>query len=206
MTLKGVDLSSTEKKRFTVDPVLIFLIIVVLLSVGGFWWYGDTFNKKISDREEKIEQVSNQIKEIQNKIPDIDRIEGEIKKLEAEIKWIEGLTKDPFKYCFILREFTSLLPDNVSINNIDIDPSATIIKFSGNAASVPGVPGLTTVAFYIQELQNSKYFGSVKISEVSQGTVEGSKEGEPVDGYAFNMEVGINAAEALNAVSGGAVQ
>lgn len=197
MGLKGVDLIPQERRKLTFDPMIIFLIIIILLSAGAFWIYGKTYDNKIAARNDQIKNIKTQVQEIQEKIPDVDKIKKDIVDLKTQIAMIETLTKDPLKYSILLTKLKEVMPSNVWVKNLSIEPGSSMVTMSGEVLASPAVPPLLTLGYFIKTLQDSPFFGSVNLRQTSQAATEGRTT------YSFQLESQFNPQKAAEVAKGG---
>lgn len=199
MGLKGVDLIPEERRKITFDPVIIFLIIIVICSVGVFWVVGKNYDAKIANRKAEVEKIKIQIEEIRGKIPEIDRIKKEISDLKIQIAMIESLLKDPLKYSVLLVQLKKIMPANVWVKNLSIDPGSNMVTMSGDALGLPNVPPLLTIAHFIKTLQGSPLFGEANLKATSQSITEKGIS------YSFQIDVQFNPQKAVEVAGGGSL-
>jgi len=170
-----VDLLPTEKKRFGIDPVMIFLVLIIIIFSVGFFVYGKTLEGQIAKKEEDVKKIDVEIQEIKQKLPGIQKMKDENAKLEAQIQTIKGLKNDPVRYANLLWELTEILPENTWVSSISIDPNAQDVSIAGDAVEQPDKRPLETIAKLMRNFQNSRYFrdatlGATGETATSEGT------------------------------------
>merc|ERR1712146_478498 len=99
--------------------------------------YSLSLNSQIEEREARIEQIK-EIKQIETKLPRVEEMKNRIVSLKREIKMIKSLVHDPLRYANLLQEVAILLPENLFLDSLAIDPRARQVKISGSAAEVAG--------------------------------------------------------------------
>lgn len=182
MTIKGVDLLPSEKKKVTLDPIIFLMIILIICSVGVFWIFGKQYEKKINDYKTKVTEVEVQIKEIESKIPEVDTIKKDIERLKSQRIAIEEKSNDPKMHRNILKKIAEIIPVNLYLTRLDVDPSSN--KISLNAVSVATVldPPLNSIAYFVKNIQATDMFQNVSLGAASQiKTTEGIS-------YNFNLD------------------
>jgi len=179
MTIK-VDLLPTERRGFRLDPMVIVLFMLVVLSCVGFAFYGQNLTQQIDDQKKKIDVVKAQIKENEASKPIIEERRKRLRKLDEQIQVIKNLVHDPQRYGNILQEVGLCLPKNVYLANLNIDPAAQSISFNGSAAEVSGSLPLQTISQLMKNLNDSKYFSDANLSSAS------SEKGK---GFSFSMTI-----------------
>lgn len=183
MTIKGVDLLPTEKRKIGFDPMFIVMLVLIGVAVLICMNIGKSYQKKITEVETQIAEVEKKIKDTENQMPIVDQLQNDITRFQAQIQTIKTLHRDPIKYSNILIEFASLMPSNVWIDNLSIEPGSNLIRFGGTAAQAGNAPPLWTIAYFMKTINNSRYFSGANISGVSQSKTE------TMVGYTFQMQV-----------------
>jgi len=179
MTIK-VDLLPTERRGFRLDPMVIVLFMLVVLSCVGFAFYGQNLTQQIETEKKKVEAEKAKIKECEASRPIIEERRKRLRKLDDQIQIIKNLVHDPQRYGNILQEIGLCMPRNVFINTLSIDPSSQNIQFAGSAAEVSGSLPLATISQFIKTLNDSKYFSDANLGGVN------SEKGK---GFSFTMTV-----------------
>ena len=143
MTIK-VDLLPTEKRGFRLDAMTIVLFILICFSTVGFWFYSQTLSQQIEVEKQKIAKVKDEIKENEKSRPIIQEKRNRLQKLERQIQMIKDLVHDPKRYGNLLQEIGLVLPPNVYLQNLNIEPGPATISFGGDAAEASGTLPLAT--------------------------------------------------------------
>lgn len=190
MTIK-VDLLPTEKKRFGIDPVWIFLVLVIILFTVGFFVYGKSLEGQISTAEQKVHEEEAKINELRGKLPGIAKMKADNEKLASQINTIKGLKNDPVRYANLLWEIADILPSNVWISNINIEPSQQSVTMSGQAIDFGGARPLESIAQTMRAFQNSRYFKDATLSSTAQTSYKS------YHGYSFQLETHYDQDSAL---------
>jgi Tfp pilus assembly protein PilN len=176
-----VDLLPTEKKRFGIDPVMIFLVLIIIIFSVGFFVYGKTLEGQIAKKEEDVKKIDVEIQEIKQKLPGIQKMKDENAKLEAQIQTIKGLKNDPVRYANLLWELTEILPDNTWVTSISIDPNAQDVSISGSAVEEANKRPLETIAELMRNFQNSRYYRDATLGATSENSTP--------EGVAFSFSI-----------------
>jgi len=185
MTIK-VDLLDRPGKRMGFDPVIIFLVLVVIVFVVFFVYWGKRYDELIDGKKADISKIDNKIRELEQKIPDIQKQEKENQKIEEQINAIKQLVYDPIRYRNLLDEIALIMPRNVFISNLNIDPKQKILTFGGTAVEIGGKQPLQTVSSFMQNIQKSPYFDSARLASTSRILFEGRTA------YSFQIETRYN--------------
>ncbi|MFP4498676.1 MAG: PilN domain-containing protein [Vulcanimicrobiota bacterium] len=174
MTIK-VDLLDKPGRRMGFDPMIFFLIIIVIISVVLFYFYGNTLSQKITVKKKEIAEVEEKIRKIEGQIPKIRELEEVNRELETQINIIKQLVYDPIRYANLLDELAFIIPKNIYVSKIDIDPNKKLIKFSGESVGIGGEKPLKSISDFMQNIQNSRYFKTADLSGASRGKAKGGE-------------------------------
>lgn len=167
MTIK-VDLLPTEKRGFRLDAMTIVLFILICFSTVGFWFYSQTLSQQIEVEKQKIAKVKDEIKENEKSRPIIQEKKNRLKKLDDQIQMIKNLVHDPKRYGNLLQEISLLLPPNVFLNQLNIEPGPQTISFGGEAADAAGTLPLATISQMMKSLNESRYFNDANLASAQQ--------------------------------------
>lgn len=186
MTIK-VDLLPTEKKQFGIDPAMILMFILIIAAVAGMFLYSNSLANQIKNKQAEIEKIDQDIKQIETQLPLIEETKTRIASIKREIKMIKSLVHDPLRYANLLQEVAILLPENVWLTDLAIDPRGNKVTFNGRAAEVLGErKPLATIADLMRNFNDSEYFTNSTLSSTSESA---STEGEP---SVFQFSLSIN--------------
>lgn len=185
MTIK-VNLLPTERKRFTFDPLLGFLMVIVILCSVGFVLYGSQLQKNIEAKKGEVSKVENDIKQIEQSLPVIDDLKTQIAKLENDIKVIQSLASDPVRYANLLAEVGQVLPENVWLSSLAVEPSTTSVTISGTAVQVGTRAPLATISALMAKMGESRIFADASLASTSQ------TKSEQGVGFQFQIEARYN--------------
>jgi len=181
MTIK-VDLLPTERKRIGFDPIMGILLLVVLVFAVGFWVYGTKLQNDIESRKGEIVQYESKIKEMESKLPLIEELRTKNTALQNQIDTVKSLVYDPIRYANLLREIPQIMPDNIWISSLTIEPGTHTVNFSGVSVNYKGNRPLSSVATLMTNLQKSKYFLDATLASANRTEVSGAT------GYSFAIE------------------
>lgn len=185
MTIK-VDLLDRPGKRMGFDPVMMFLVLVIVLFIVFFVYWGKRYDEEIAINKEKIQELYEQIAAIEQKIPDIQKTEKENKQLEEQIYAIKQLVFDPIRYRNLLDEIAYIMPRNVFIQNLNIEPGNRLLTFSGMAVEAEGEAPLNTISTFMRSIQNSSYFDDATLPSTNRTVYEGRTA------YGFQIQTHYN--------------
>lgn len=182
MTIK-VDLLPTEKKGFRIDPMVIILLLLIIAANVGFAFYGQQLTAKIETKQTEVKKVQDEKKQIEASLPVIEERRARIRKLQEQIEVIKSLVHDPVRYANLLQEVAYVLPPNVWLSNLSIEPGSNSVQMAGNAAEVQGRLPLATVAQLMKNLNESKYFSDASLASTNEANAEGHS------GFSFQLTV-----------------
>jgi len=199
-----VDLLPTERKRFGFDPVIAILIVLIALAVVVFYYFGVKLEKDIADKRAQITKVDQDIVSLQSQLPIIEKLKKENQELENQINTVKSLRYDPIRYSNLLDEVSSLLPKNMWLSSLSIEPGQSKVSMSGTAAAMPGIKPLESISGFMKSVQRSKYFKDASLSSTSKGTV--TINGVTYTSYSFGIDMTYDpkAAEQVESGSAGA--
>lgn len=185
MTIK-VDLLPTEKKQFGIDPAMILMFMLIIGAAVAMLLYSNSLTSQIEAQKAEIEKINQDIKQIETQLPLIEETKNRIASLKREIKMIKSLVHDPLRYANLLQEVAILLPENVWLDDLSIDPRSNKVEFSGSAAEVVGErKPLATIADLMRNFNDSEYFTNSTLAS----TTEKAKPGDP---SLFSFKLTIN--------------
>lgn len=181
MTIK-VNLLPTERKKVTFDPLVGFLVVVWILCAVGFALYGAKIQSEIEKKEAEISKTESEIKQIEQNLPVIDDLKSQIAKLEDEIKMVESLVYDPVRYGNLLGEVSRVLPSNIYLTSMTVEPSTTSVMVAGTAKNTSSAAPLASIAGLMSRMSDSKIFQDASLASTSQ-------TGNEREGYGFNFSL-----------------
>lgn len=172
MTIK-VDLLDRPGRRMGFDPIIIFLVLIIIVFVVFFIFWGKRYDDMIQTKRQEIQEIDTKIRDLESKIPDIQRYEKENRELEAQINAIKELVYDPIRYRNLLDEIALIMPKNIFISNLNIEPGNRSMSFSGIAVEIGKVAPLNSISNFMQKIQNSPYFDDANLASTSRQVYEG---------------------------------
>lgn len=181
MTIK-VNLLPTERKKMTFDPAFWFLLVIVLLCTGGFVVIGVNLGKQIEETNNQIKAADAQIQRDEETLKQVVPLRQEIARLKEEIKMIENLKYDPVRYGNLLGEVGRVLPSNVYLSSLSIEPSTSSVMISGIAKNTGSAAPLASISGLINRISNSKIFSDASLASTSQ-------TGNETDGFGFSFSI-----------------
>ncbi len=184
MTIK-VDLLPTEKKSFGIDPAMIVMFVLIIGFAIAFLVYSNSLSATIEAKTKEIEKINQEIKQIETQLPLIEETKNRIASLKREIKMIKSLVHDPLRYANLLQEVAILLPENVWIGNLSIDPRGNKVSFGGHAAEINNKLPLATIAQMMRNFNDSPYFRTSTLASTNETEVE------PDNTRAFDFKIDI---------------
>jgi len=186
-----VDLLPTERKKFGFDPVIAILIVLIALAVVVFYYFGVKLEKDIADKRAQITKVEQDISSLQQQLPIIEKLKKENQDLETQITTVKSLRFDPIRYSNLLDEISYLLPKNMWVSSISIEPGQQKVQMSGTAASMPGIKPLESISGFMKQVQKSRYFKDASLSSTSRGSV--TIRNQVYTSYSFGIDMSYDA-------------
>ena len=192
-----VDLLPTERKKFGFDVVIAIMAILFILCGGAFYMIGGNLEKEADAQEQEVVNKQKELEEAKKGIAEIDVLNKKIRDLEGQIKLVKGLKLDPVRYSNLLDELALLLPNNMWVTSVNIDPSKQSMVIVGVAAEQPGVRPVESISGFMKNVGRSKFFRSAAISNTTRGSVDVGKN--KYTSYSWNIELIYDADKAMNA-------
>jgi Tfp pilus assembly protein PilN len=192
MTIK-VDLLPSEKRGFRLDPMVIILVCLIALCWLGFSFYGQNLTARIDVATKKVDAVKAEIKENEKMKGEIAKRKQELARLDQQILIVKTLVHDPLRYAHLLQEIGTMLPPNVWLNTLSIEPGSQTINFAGTATETAGRLPLATIAQLMKNFaEGSPYFRDPTLAGTSQTKVKG------VLGFTFSLTIKYDAQKAAD--------
>lgn len=182
MTIQ-VDLLPSEKKGMGFDPAYIFIpAILIVVGLLCMMW-SNSIKENIAQTKNDIEIVKKETEKLSAQLKKIDILNREKASLQRQLKLIQGLVNDPLRYANLLQEISVILPGNVWIGNLSIDPGANSVSIKGNAAEAGGHLPLNTVAQLLRDINDSDYFNNATLSSTQEQDKDGLRS--------FDFQIGL---------------
>jgi type IV pilus assembly protein PilN len=144
-----------------------FQMYVFLLLFGGgalgfcgFWWFME--QAKIKDLDKKIAVAMKRQQELQEIKKQVEALELKRRTLEQKRDLIERLKKEQQYPVHLLDEISKALPNFVWLTTMSQSASGVVLDGRSN--------GLTAVADFMTNLQNSGWFPTVDLGTTKEGT------------------------------------
>ncbi|MDQ7825787.1 MAG: PilN domain-containing protein [Candidatus Eremiobacteraeota bacterium] len=182
-----VDLLPTERKKFGFDPVIAIMIVLIAASVVVFYYFGIKLDKDIEVKRQEITRVEQDIQGLQSQLPIIDKLKKENQDIETQINTVKSLRYDPIRYSNLLDELSTLMPSNMWVSSISIEPGQAKVALSGTATEMPGIRPLESISGFMKNVQKSKYFRGATLSSTSRGTT--SVNGTSYVSYSWGIDL-----------------
>lgn len=175
MSLK-VDLKSQESRRgFSVDLGWILVAVFLFISLIVYYAAGVRLSGVVNDRKKELQSWQEKVAGFSGIQGKLDALKTEIASIQAQITHLRELRYDPLRYSILLVRLSKLLPQNLWLVSLSIEPSSNQLTFSGSALEQAGHPPLASLAQFLRNLQNDPdhYFSDI----VLQGTTSTGKTG-----------------------------
>jgi len=182
MTIK-VDLLDRPGKRMGFDPVIIFLVLIVIVFIAFFIYWGKHYDDQIALRKDEINKYDQKIRALESKIPDIQKQEEENQALEEQINAIKQLVFDPIRYRNLLDEIAYIMPNTIFIQNLNIEPGNQTLQFGGLAVEIGEETPLNSISKFMEAIRNSPILETPNLASTSRTQYEGRTA------FGFSIEV-----------------
>lgn len=190
-----VDLLPTERTKFGFDAVIAIVILLIVLTVVGCVVYSNNLTAKIAATQSQLAQIQSKIDEANKVVDDVNKYTSENDRLRKQIKMVETLKYDPVRYSNLLDSLTVLLPNNMWITSVSIEPNKRVMVISGVAVEQPGVRPLESISGFMKSVNKFKYFTGATISKTTRGTTTVGKVAYTSYGWTIDMGYDPDAAE-----------
>ncbi len=192
-----VDLLPTERKKYGFDIVIAIIVMLIAASVVVYWYIGEHFKQEVSKKSASLAAIEDEIKKEKAGLPEIEQLKKKNRELEQQIKTVKTLRYDPVRYSNLLDEISYLLPNNMWVNNVTIDPTKNTMTLTGVAVEQPGVRPLESISGFMKSVTSTKsqYFKTASISSTTRGTTTVGKSPYTSYGWTIEMTYDPNAAE-----------
>lgn len=182
MSLK-VDLKSKEPSRGPrFDAGWIFVFVAVVVAFFIFYGFDSKLQGMIDVRQRELQDLKNKIAAYSGIETKLSSIKAEINALQGQITHLWEMRYDPLRYSILLVRLSKILPSNIWLNSLSIDPAKTQITLAGTSLAMPGHPPLAAIAKFIMNLQDDAdhYFSNIILQSTSSGGLTGET-------WTFNM-------------------
>ena len=161
-----VNLSGTANKKApragmniampaSATPIVLILIVVASLA-GGYWWYSN-LTGQVADLDTKIKQGEAQKAQLEAVIKQDQIYEARKKMLETRVKIIEGLQKNQVSPVIALDQLAEAIEKTQYVWLSSLDQNNAVLSMSGTGTSLDAIASLIT------NLNSSGYFKNVDL-------------------------------------------
>lgn len=182
-----VDLLPTERKKFGFDFVIAIMVVLVIAAAVGFYFYGVDLQNKADESKKEVTKLQSELDEKKKGLEEINKLNKQIKDVQDQTKLVKQLKLDPVRYSNLLDELALLLPNNMWVTNISIEPSKQTMVLTGLSAEQPGVRPVEAVSGFMKNVGKSKFFKSAAIANANRQTVDVGKN--KYTDYAWSIEL-----------------
>ena len=176
MTIR-INLDPAERPPFRLDPLVIVLLVMVISSTLSFYYYGQAVEQQTAQLEQEMIAVDKQIRECETARTAVAMERQKMEKLDQQFRLVQSLMHDPLKFANLMAEISQILPDEVTIDSLNIEPATSNLTFS---AVAKGPLPLSLIATTIHNLNRSAYFDD---AELHQST----RQGDNGNVFSFSM-------------------
>jgi Tfp pilus assembly protein PilN len=172
LTVK-VDLLPSERKRPKLFDGITIMLVFLLICLGGVLFYFKTvLDGQIADKKKQIETLQKDIEQLAPLKLKIDQYKQLTQSIKQQVALLKSLRDDPKNYSTLLGEVTKVIPKNVWIDSLDIQPAGKTVKFPCKA--VAGTKdGLAIVSLFMRNIIASPTFSNPVVSAVMRAEDKG---------------------------------
>ncbi|MBI3925040.1 MAG: PilN domain-containing protein [Armatimonadetes bacterium] len=163
-----IDLGRPEPPRLRIDPTLLVLLVVIGGCWATFFAYGQYLARETQTRRHQVAEVDHQISDLERSLPVLEERRNKIRQLREQIQLIQSLVQDPVRYANLLQEISGLLPPNLWLGSLTIEPQARTLKLAGTVAELPGRLPFASLAQLLMNLDESPYFLDGSLASVKE--------------------------------------
>lgn len=167
MTVK-VDLLPSERKRpKLIDGLTIFLVFLLIAVGGGLFYYKLQLDNQIAEKKAKIEDLQKEIEQLAPLKLKIDQYKQLTQSIKQQVELLKSLRDDPKNYSTLLGEVTTIIPKNVWIESLDLQPGGKTMKCACKAVA-GNKDGLAIVALFMRNIIDSPTFDNPVVSGITR--------------------------------------
>jgi Tfp pilus assembly protein PilN len=152
----------------------------------------------LNDAKAKVAAKEEEYNNAKKGTEEKDVLEKKIKEIKNNIETVNNLQDDPTRYSNLLDELASLLPNNMWVSSISIDPQKHTLTLSGLAAEQPGIRPVESISGFMKSVSKSKYFKNAVISSTTRGSTTVDKKS--YISYSWNIELEYDPQKALGKI------
>lgn len=178
MTIR-VDLSREERPKSQFDPLLLVLTVLILSAAVAFYSYGKAVEQQTARFDRQRATIEKEIQQCETAAQAIDQQRQKLQKLDQQFRLVKNLMRDPLKFAHLMTEISLVLPDQVALESLSIDPGPESLSFEATAR---GPMPLSLVATTLDQLNRSAYFNSSVLQNAS-------RQGDAMDTVRFSLTV-----------------
>jgi Tfp pilus assembly protein PilN len=168
-----VDLLPSERKRPKLfDFVTVFLIFLTIVVALGCYYWGTTLDKKIVEKKDTIAALQKEIEQLAPLKLKIDQYKQLTQSIKQQVQLLKSLRDDPKNYSNLIDEIKSIIPKNVWIGNLDINPGSKQFRCACKALVTPNKDGLETVALFMRNVSSAPIFSNPQIGGITRENLE----------------------------------
>lgn len=156
MSLK-VDLKSQEPNRkgwFDLGWALALAAVAIAFFI--FYFFNLKLQSSIDIRQKELQDWKTKVAAYSGIDSKLTSIKSEISGFQDQINHIWGLRYDPLRYSILLVRISKVLPENLWLTTLTVDPAKMQVNIGGSALAFPGRPPLAAVAKLMMNLQDDK--------------------------------------------------
>jgi type IV pilus assembly protein PilN len=151
------------KKQWDVRLELISAVVVLILTVGGWMFYGETLESDIADKQHEKQGKEKEVALLKDKVKQVQDFERTKKLLEDKNRVIDELEKSRAGPVQVLDHVShSLEPLNIWLVRLTV--KGTNVELEGKALTNDDV------VEFVNNLRRAEYFSNIRLLESKSGT------------------------------------
>src|SRR4051812_17299131 len=157
---------AAKKREFGRQQIVLFALLLVLATIGNYFWYGRVSNQ-LSSLDKQIASSRAEIAQLEKTIGEVKSIKDDKKALEDKLTILDTLKKGRTGPVKVLDELSSLMPEKVWM--LDFVEQAGGVSMVGQASSYEDL------SIFSKKLKASTHFTNITIKGARQradGTVD----------------------------------
>jgi len=156
---------AAKKREFGRQQIVLFALLLVLATIGNYFWYGRVSNQ-LSSLDKQIASSRAEIAQLEKTIGEVKSIKDDKKALEDKLKVLDTLKKGRTGPVKVMDELATVIPQKVWL--IDYAEKDGGVTMSGMAASYEDL------STFSKKLKASTHFTNITIKGAKQVSAEGT--------------------------------
>ena len=186
--------SPNEQKKQSFDIVTTLMVFLFFSTFIACYWYTAQLEDKLKQAHDRLIVKTKEYEQSKNRVEDIDIFKKNIYELKNNIRILKTLG---FSKLFI--ELSSILPNNMKVNDISVNVSidnkkSSTVILSGVVNDKSGITPVDSISNFLKNVKKSKYVKNAFIINSIKNTNYSWKieiEYDPKIEQSFEYAIGI---------------